>query len=149
MNVKKTFTQKLLNKKKESTGRFYLANKKWRWDIFSPEKSHILYDGKTLTLNRSNESYSIPSSKVAVLSLLFDPLKFDQTFQYQEQKRKGRTTIYTFRGLKPQDPEKIFVKIEKDYILSLQIEWGELMGREHYQFSSIQFDQKIPKNLLP
>ena len=148
MNIKKTFTQPLLKKQTESSGRFYLSNKLWRLDFTEPKKSSIVYDGEKITYSSNATSHVIPSSKAGILHLLFHSKAFYQTFKYLGKSQKGRTQIYSFQGLTSSSPNKIFIQVEKDRILSLRVQWHPPLGEEYYRFSSIHFNQKLDERLF-
>lgn len=148
MKVKKTFNQPLLKKQTQSEGRFYLAQKLWRLDLTSPRPVSFIYDGVKITYISGDVSHHIPRSKVDVLHLLFDFQSFSQAFKYEEKSRKGRTWIYAFKGLKPSVPERIFIQVEIDRILSLRVQRAAPLGEEFYRFSSIHFNRELRKNLF-
>ena len=148
MSIKKTFTQPLLKKQTESSGRFYLSNNLWRLDLTEPKKSSIVYDGENITYSSNSNTHVIPPSQSGILHLLFHPKAFYKTFKYLGKSRKGRTQIYSFQGLTPSSPEKIFIQVEKDRILSLRVQWRPPLGEEYYRFSSIHFNQKLNKSLF-
>ena len=149
MRVKKKFTQKLLSKQNLSEGKFYFSKGLWRFDVTSPRKSSLFYNGQKIVYSSDNNvsHHTALNSQNMILSLLLDRKKFYKIFTYQGLRQKGRTQIYDFSA-KPPEPQKISIQIEKDRILSLLVSWEEPLGEEYYRFSSIQFDQKLPKKLF-
>ena len=148
MNIKKTFKQPLLKKQTESSGRFYLSNNLWRLDLTEPKKSNIVYNGENITYSSNSNTHIIPPSKAGILHLLFHSKAFYKTFKYLGKSQKGRTQIYSFQGLTPSSPEKIFIQVEKDRILSLRVQWRPPLGEEYYRFSSIHFNQRLNRSLF-
>ena len=150
MNVAKIFIQKMLGRKTHSSGQFILSKTKWRYDTNSPEKTHIIYNGKSILFCRlkTKEKHTLPGSKAPLLALLFDDREFHKNFKYEKSQIKGRTAIYSFFGLRPDSPQKIFIQIEKDRILTIRILWKPPLGEEFYQFSSIQFNPALKPNIF-
>ena len=147
MEVTKTLTQPVLKRETHSSGRFYFANKLWRFEVTSPHSSVIFYDGKKVTYFANNVSHHTQSGPEMILSTLLNPEAFYRKFTYQGVHQKGRTQIYSFSGTPPA-PQKLSIQVEKDRILSLRIHWDSAMGEEFYRFRSIQFDQKLDKKLF-
>ena len=147
MEVTKTLTQPVLKRETQSRGNFYFASKLWRFEVTSPHPSVIFYDGTKVTYFANNVSHHTQNGQEMILSTLLNPETFYKQFTYQGVHQKGRTQIYSFSG-KPPSPRKLFIQVEKDRILSLRIQWDEALGEEFYRFRSIQFDQKLPKNLF-
>ena len=148
MDIKKTFTQPLLNKKTQSSGKLYLAQNLWRLNIIYPQENSLVFNGETLFYVSNSVSHHVPSAQSSILELIFNPQSFEETFKYENKSQKGRTWIHHFKGLKPSSPHQISIQIEKNRILSLHIEWGEARGEEMYQFSSILFNSKINKEIF-
>lgn len=48
MDVVKTVKSKVLSKETKFVGRIYLSQAKFRWDTDTPEKTQIIFDGKTI-----------------------------------------------------------------------------------------------------
>ncbi len=48
MDVVKTVKSKVLNKETKFAGKIYLSQSKFRWDTDTPEKTQIIFDGKTI-----------------------------------------------------------------------------------------------------
>ncbi len=48
MDVVKTVKSKVLNKETKFVGKIYLSQSKFRWDTETPEKTQIIFDGKTI-----------------------------------------------------------------------------------------------------
>lgn len=147
MEVTKTFTQPVLKRETQSQGKFYFANKLWRFEVASPHPSVIFYDGERVTYFANNVSHHTQSGQEMILSTLLDPEAFYKKFTYQGVHQKGRTQIYSFSGTSPA-PQKLSIQVEKDRILSLRIHWDSALGEEFYRFRSIQFDQKLDKKLF-
>ncbi len=148
MEIDKKFSQPFLKKETQSKGKFYFSKSLWRLELFSTQKTQIIYDGKHIIYKLGNNvSHYTPSSQYNILPSLFNQKVFTQTFKYQERTQKGRTYIYSFSGTPP-SPPKISIQIEKDRILSLLIQLEEPLGEEYYRFSSIQFNQNLSKKLF-
>ena len=148
MEVVKILKQPVLKREIRSKGKFYFSNKLWRFDVFEPHPSVLFYDGAKVTYFANNVLHHTPQNgQRMILSALLDQADFNNAFTYQGVQRKGRTQIYAFSG-KPPSPQKLFVQVEKDRILSLRIQWDSSLGEEYYRFRSIHFDQKLSKKLF-
>ena len=150
MDIDKKFSQPFLKKETQSKGKFYFSKGLWRLELFSPQKTSIFYDGKQIIYksHKDNVSHYIPSSSDNILATLFDKKIFEQTFKYQKTTEKGRTSIYSFKGISSKAPPQISIQTEKDRILSLLIQLEEPLGEEYYRFSSIEFNRSLSKKLF-
>ena len=150
MDVKKTFSQPLLRRQKKSSGKFFSSGRLWRLDMFSPQTSHTIFNGRSVLFFKpeNNTKHHLSVSQITIISLLLDTQKFLSAFKYESARSKGRTKIHSFLGTKESSPKKLSIQIEKDRVLSLFIEWPEPLGQEHYRFSSIRFGVKLDKKLF-
>lgn len=150
MNVQKTLIQNILNKTTQSSGKLFLSKSLWRYDTNTPKQFHIIYDGKKILFcdPKTHIKHYLTPSKAPILSILFDHQAFNNNFKYHQTTQKGRSQIHSFIGLKPSSPQKISIKIEKDRILNIYILWKPPLGEEHYQFSSIRFNENLHKDLF-
>ena len=147
MDVEKTLTQPVLKRKTQSRGKFYFAGRFWRFEVVSPHPSIIFYDGRKVTYFANNVSHHTQNGQEMILADLLNPEAFYKKFTYQGMQKKGRTQIYSFSGKAP-SPQKLFIQVEKDRILSLRIHWDSALGEEFYRFRSIHFDRKLDKKLF-
>lgn len=147
MEVTKTLTQPVLNRETQSKGKFYFADKLWRFEVTSPHSSVIFYDGSKVTYFANNVSHHTQNGQEMILASLLNPEVFSEKFTYQSLQIKGRTQIYSFSGKAPA-PQKLSIQVEKDRILSLRIHWDSALGEEFYRFRSIHFDRKLDKKLF-
>ena len=151
MNVKKTLTQNLIKKKTQTKGRLFLSKNLWRLNIESPQKSHIIFDGKTILLcnPETQIKQKLKKRKTPLLSMLFNAQVFKENFKYEKTSIKGRTQVASFAGLGSQtQARRLFIQIEKNRILSVRIVWPPPIGEEHYRFSQIEFNKKRPDKIF-
>ena len=150
MDVKKTFSQPILNRKRKSSGKFFSSGGLWRLDMSSPQASHTIFNGKSVLFLRpdNNTKHHLSLSQMTILPVLLDSQKFLSSFKYEGTSSKGRTKIHSFLGKKESSPKQLSIQIEKDRVLSLFVEWPEPLGQEHYRFSSIRFGIKLDKKLF-
>lgn len=59
MDVVKTVKSKVLSKETKFVGKIYLSQSKFRWDTDTPEKTQIIFDGKTIW-NVQHPSVELP-----------------------------------------------------------------------------------------
>ena len=150
MNFHKTFTHSLLNKQTQSFGKFYLSGNLWRLEVLSPQKSYIISNTQGVLVFSADKSLlrKTKKSSLDILALLFNKKKFNQTFQYKEKKKKGRTWIYIFLSSALSRIDSIALQVEKDRILSLRITRPSSLGEEFYRFSEIRFNDPLSPDLF-
>lgn len=91
-NVRKTVVQETLDTKMESRGKFYFSKGKMRLEMMEPERTTVVYDGKTIWFEQRVDEEHILVTKMravelrksdSILAALFDKKDILKTFDFK------------------------------------------------------------------
>lgn len=114
--VKKTVVQEVMGTSNESEGKFYFSKGKLRLDIESPEKSTLVYDGKSIWLESRLDENTVEVSRIksaelkktdSLIAALFESKDVLKKFKLLKTESKDGQKIYFFE---PRDKEKTEVR---------------------------------------
>lgn len=120
LTVEKTVVYDLLDKTQKSAGDIYVGQGKFRWETTSPEKSRIVFDGKTLwTLQEPPPSLGgaaqITKSQLSgkakdqvLVKLLAGRDKFSSKFTTLKSEEKDGLKVYALEPVKKDPTIKAF-----------------------------------------
>ncbi len=162
MSVVKTNRIEIMDKETRFEGKIYLGKNKLRWDTQKPEKSLIVFDGKTLwTAQYPPEEFDAPvevtktelnkKNKEQVFFALFLSTKPLSTFfkVVNEETKKDLLLV----DLKPQTTDvsiqNLSIKIDNKSKKILEINYDDEVGNKtKLDFSDIKIDLKLKADLF-
>lgn len=118
LEVEKTTVFELLDKTTKSKGDIFLGKGKFRWNVLSPEKSQIVYDGKILWTAQEDlggGKTQVTKSRVdgkakdqILVKLLAGDGKFSSKFKIEQVETKGELKVFHLKALKEDPAIKTF-----------------------------------------
>ena len=147
----KTVESSLIGKKTNYTGDIFLSHGKFRWDTKTPEKSTLLFDGKTLWViedrfvTKTQVTKNMKSQTLQ--TILMDPKSLKQKFDLTEKKENSNEITFS---LKPKTKDIA----AKDIVLSIdvvskdlkQLSYNDNDAKTTIQFHKIEKMKKIDKS---
>lgn len=98
----KTVESSLIGKKTNYTGEILLSRGKFRWNTFSPEKSTLLFDGKTLWVIQdqfvTRTKLSSNAKSQTLIAILFDPKSLKKKFELKETKNNSEEISFALKA---------------------------------------------------
>lgn len=119
LEVEKTTVFELLDKTTKSKGEIFLGKGKFRWNILTPEKSQIVFDGKMLWTSQEDSNggkTQVTKSRVdgkakdqILIKLLAGDGKLSTKFKIEKLEAKGDLKVFHLKALKEDPAIKAFV----------------------------------------
>ncbi len=120
-DVMKTVSQETMDLQKKSEGKFFFSKGKLRLDFTQPDKTSLIYDGKTVWLETQLDEKTVQVTKIrrnelarssSVVSALFENKNILRTFKLEKSSStKGRRTYVFVPKKKKSDDEIQFLEV--------------------------------------
>lgn len=160
MDVVRTVKSKVLSKETKFVGKIYLSQSKFRWDTDAPEKTQIIFDGKTIW-NIQHPSPELPgplqvakskvdknTKKQILLSTLLGTSEIKENFKILKTENQKEEKIY-FLEPKGNDIQvknlEIHVANKKISLISFKDDIG---NQTDMAFKNIEFSKKDKSKLF-
>lgn len=161
MNVEKLVKSELLGKESKHLGKIYLANGKFRWENDTPEKSLLVFDGKTIwSVQKPPAEFGGPDqvakgtvdkktkSHILISSLLGADI--EKSFKVKELKTEGN--LVTYEAIPTQadlSVKNIQIQVEPKKSQIQQISYVDDIGNlTTLKFSDVKFNKKSKNSLF-
>ena len=162
--LKKTVSNEIMGNSDVSEGRFYFSKGRLRMDIEKPEKSLLVYDGKSIWLESHLDDQHIQVSRLksgplkrtdSLMAALFDKKDVLKQFRLIKSGKDGDRRVYAFE---PKEKKKTEVRFLEVALLETDIQRitykDQMENSVTFEFSDIRQDQvpsekfayKPPKN---
>ena len=146
--VKKTIHQEVMNTKNESEGRFYFSKGKLRLDFDRPERSTLVYDGRTVWLESRLDDKHVQVSRVksgalrksnSLMAALFDNKDALKAFRLLTRKEEHGLTKFAFEPRDRKATEVRSLEIALDHqALSAITYRDEMENKVEFQFKDVR-----------
>ncbi len=160
MDVVKTVKSKVLSKETKFVGKIYLSQSKFRWDTEKPEKTQIIFDGKTIW-NVQHPNVELPgpiqvakskvdnnSKKQILLATLLGTGGIKKNFKVLKTEMVKDEKIYT---LEPKGTDlqvkDLVIKVSGKKINSLTYK-DDIGNQTEMVFTKIEFGRKEKSKLF-
>jgi outer membrane lipoprotein carrier protein len=162
MTVQKILKSELLDKKSSSEGKIYLSKEKFRFDIDSPEKSQIIFDGETIwsiqhppaelpgPVQIAKSKLGKNTQKQILISTLFSPGGIKKNFKITNMSETTLVEKFAFVPLTKELSLKLLkMSISKKDKVIEEMSYIDDVGNETIlDFKSTRFNTQAQKKLF-
>lgn len=137
----------LIGKKTNYVGEILLSHGKFRWNTFSPEKSTLLFDGKTLWVIQdqfvTKQKLSKNMKSQTLKTILFDPKTLKKKFTLTERKEAPEVIAFSLKSkAKDVAVNNIVVTLDSNTKELKKLSYDENDSKTVIEFNSIEKLQK-------
>ena len=162
MNVEKSVFSEVLSKETLYAGKIQLANGKFRWENETPEKTLLLFDGKTLfnvqyppkefkgSVQVAKSVLDEKAKKQNLVALLLSPSSAKSNFKIQSEKRVDQLTeVQILSGTDDLQIKELTIFINPKNKQIQKISYKDDVGNAvKFSFSNIKFEEKTDSSLF-
>lgn len=160
MDVVKTVKSKVLSKETKFVGKIYLSQSKFRWDTETPEKTQIIFDGKTIW-NVQHPSVELPgpvqvakakvdknTKKQILLATLLGTTEVKKNFKVLKTEKQKEEKLY-FLEPKGSDLQvkDLVIHIANKKISAISFK-DDIGNQTDMNFKNIEFSKKDKSKLF-
>lgn len=163
LEVRKTLTNTMLDKEVVSKGMIRFVKGKFYWETTDPEKSLVIYNGKTLwtvqyppaefkdmPLQVGKMGVKSKKNSPIILSEIFGTRPLDTVFTIKQKSKSGNFYLYDLKEIKTDFGLKnLVLKIDNKEQRVVSIEYvDEVENETKIEFRSTQFNMKIRSSIF-